>query len=43
MIRVQKAEELRQFTESDSESQKYTPSYNDIFEMMPNETEAQDG
>lgn len=36
---LRKAEELKQFTESDSDSQKQTVSCNDIFEMMPNEND----
>ena len=36
---MRKAEELKQFTESDSASQKQTVSCNDIFEMMPHEND----
>jgi len=38
---LRKAEELKQFTESDSDSQKQAVSYHDIFESIPNDLETE--
>lgn len=39
LIRLKKAEEMKQFAEFESDSQKRTESYNEIFDIMPGESD----